>query len=306
MGLLFGLVTPVFAIGNPTSVNILEAAVFTGLWETGDRLVYIRYNVDYSPVPTEDASDTWLAMWINGAGTPVVRPLNYYQHNIISIYLTAAQVTTYTFTWGTNYWIRVSGSPSIFTLVEGTNMRTTMLVVGDYKSLSDAGVYFLGQAQILENSWGIDLVGSYGKLNTTGSTYFREAIPNLEDALPEIFTEIVDIPTATRGNFTKAGQTSFASHTGPNLSAAMTAIGTWLGTTGGWMGFYSMIMVMGVFAAGMFAATKIPVAGLFGAVAILGLWAYLGLGSDLLVALGAVATVVAILFGVVFIMGRFK
>ena len=83
------LVSPVYAVDDPTSVSIGDCNVFTDLLEDGDQLYFVRYDVSYSPEPEEDAEDTWQMALYDTDGTTLiegaVRPLNYYQHNIISI-----------------------------------------------------------------------------------------------------------------------------------------------------------------------------------------------------------------------------
>ena len=122
--LLFGLVSPVWAISNPDSISIQSVRVFQNLWETGDMLFLCEYKVMYATDPTEDPKDTFLVGVWDGTTQKYSRPLSYYDHNMQSVYLTAAQALT----WEGSYTVRVMGNPSYFaTLTKDVNKASLEL-----------------------------------------------------------------------------------------------------------------------------------------------------------------------------------
>jgi hypothetical protein len=154
---------PVLAIGSPTSVSIGDVFVFRDVLTTGDQLYFVRYDVSYAGNQTEDAEDTWqVALYDSSGGLVATRPLNYYQHNIISIYLTSTQALA----WEGAHSIKIMGMPSVFSpLIEGTNMRTRVFAPGDYYEKASLGGVMVMQAGVLEADWGITLLTSGDKLN---------------------------------------------------------------------------------------------------------------------------------------------
>jgi len=296
--------TPVEAIGNPSSIAIQDQKVFRNVKETGDQLFFCRYNVVYSPQPSEAASDTYQFAIYDTAGTVLLysTDLHYYQENIVSIYLTPAQALV----WGTAYRVRVMGKPGIFpSVVEGVNMATrTLDSVGDYKEETALLAYLRDQATILQTDWGITLlIGD--KLNTTGSTIFITAIPGLMDVYPEFFASVTFQPTITRSDWTEAYSLA-DSHAGETLRNAMKGIGmTFFGIDEGpsvWM----FTAIGGVLLGSVvYAISGNPGAALVGMFLAVPISAVMGLHGDMFRLLALLITVLAILFGITFILARF-
>jgi len=262
VGLLLVLVgvlltsTPVLAIGNPDYVSIGDKYVFEDVLESGDQLYFCRYDASYSSTPSEDADETWEMALYNGAVLVATRPLNYYQHNIISIYLDADEALVS----GGEYTIKIRGMPSVFeALVEGVNMRTATLSPEEWIAGTDLGSYMLAQADILQTDWAITLLDG-GKLNATGSTYFRAAIPGLNTMDPTIFqttTRLSDWPGYT--NWTTNYTDNTTTRTGDRLRNAINGTMSIFGIgSEGWGGSW-MLGIMGVLlAAPVYAGTKNP------------------------------------------------
>ena len=131
--------TPVFAVADPDDIGIGDVYVFDNVLETNDILVYVRCDVNYGTEPGEDAEDTFQMAIYDTDGTTLmdgcVRALNYYQHNIISIYLDADDNVL---TVGEAYRVRIMGNPGLFDLEENVNMDTWTLSTGDYR---DVGLF---------------------------------------------------------------------------------------------------------------------------------------------------------------------
>jgi len=249
--LVFGfLPLDVFAIANPTSTSILDVTVFDSVSVTGDQLWFVRYNVNYATVPSEPASTTFSMAISDVADTTILyqRALNYYQENIISIYLTPAQALVS----GGAYIVRIAGNPALFTLIEGINKATTTLAAGDYYSGDEVtlGGYMLTQADILETDWGITLLTASGLLNTTGTIYFTIAIPGLTSIVPSIFQISSSYPDVETPGTNTTYSSTVEAHRGPNLDAMVSEWASFLGTSKSWVsvGFTSFIccLLMGV------------------------------------------------------------
>ena len=299
----FLVCSPVLAApANPNTITIGDVFVFRNLVETGDQLWFMRYAVSYATIPSTPASDNFLMAIYDPDGVTLryTHSLNYYQQNIISIYLTAAQALT----WNGAYVVRVMGNPAVFDpLVEGLNMRSRTLGAGDYHELTDLGTYMLQQAQILQTTWGITLLSAAGKLNTTGATYFNKAVPGLNNIVPEIYAVTTEYPTVTEGNWTHTYEEDLLARRGLGLNQTFTELGSWLGTSNNWiaLGFGGFLAVM--VGGGVFAATKKPDWALI----------FAGLTIPACVVVGIiplsiwwiVAFIILVFFGVLFLMGRF-
>lgn len=194
------LVVPALAISNPTSTAIYRVAVFENIFEDGDWIFFVRYDVAYPEDPDPPASDTFLVALYDTDGSTLLyqRPLNYYDHNIISLYLTPVRASA--LSWGGAYVVKVTGNPSVFgDLEEGVNVATKTLS-GDYNYVSgdmedsrdDFGGFCLATAGELEDDpdWP-DLLTSTGLLNTRGADTFNKAIPGLQTACPNIYSTSV-------------------------------------------------------------------------------------------------------------------
>jgi len=149
-------ITSALAIDNPNSVSINNIYVFRDVGETGDWLIYCRYNVDYTTIPDEPASETFEIAMYDTLGTTLIatRNLRYYQENITSLRFTAAQATAAGLVWNSAYIIKVRGSPDIFAIVEGVNQKTSTLSASSYYEQEEFTPRMLTEAEILQDNWG--------------------------------------------------------------------------------------------------------------------------------------------------------
>ena len=234
-GLLVGLAMPAFAIANPDIIGIYRVMVFRNLAETGDQLFFLEYIVGYNITPEETPGEAFkMAIYsADGATMLYQRELNYYGHNIMSIYLTQAEALT----WGSAYQLKVMGDPSLFVPVEGNNTVTRALGAGNYKENTELDNNMLFIAGELQTAWGITLLTASGLLNDVGKTYFEKAIPNLSQYIPWIFSTYITYPTLgnTTGNLSYSNVTE--GHAGPNLTAGVADLANWWGISARWMGF---------------------------------------------------------------------
>jgi hypothetical protein len=298
-------IIPVYAILDPDNgTRILDVGVFRNIKEAGDQLYYVRYDVSYLTEPTEPASDAFQIVIYDIPGTSVLfsRDLNYYQHNITSIYLTAAQALT----WDSNYIIRVQGNVGLFvTLIEDVNMDTWTLNSSDYHEETEVESFMLDQAAILEADWGLTLLNTSNQLNSTGAIAFNDGIPGLIYYYPTLYGTSTSLPTVTWGNWTQAYVNTLGTHEGSKLHATMTALGGFIGVTGDWMAFWLTLMAAFVLGGIVYTFSGSSAAALTFAFFALPIAVYLGLGSALFSLMGTIFIVLAIGFGIVFILARF-
>lgn len=302
---------PASAIANPDSISIEDVYVFDDVLEFGDVLVYMRYNVVYASEPSEDSDDAFLMAIYDTDGstlmTGCVRPLNYYQHNIISIYLDASSNVL---TWGEAYRVRVMGSPAVFAnLTESINMRTRVLAEGDYRDAEDLGDVIIAQAEILEADWGTTLLTATDRLNEVGAYYFNKAIPGL----PSMLTGVYDITstqfTYTRNtSLTQAGINKSLERLPTSLNSAIHGMDQMLGITNDNFGGFGWVLFAGLIVGSViYAASQRPdIAVLAGGMGSVGLGAYVGVSEgNVMLFLMAVGTLIVVLFAVEFFIPRY-
>lgn len=299
LGLLGG---PVLAISNPDYVTIGDTYVFRNVSETGDQLFFCRYDVSYNSVPSEDAEDTWQMALYNSTGALIAtRPLNYYQHNIISIYLSAADAIT----WGGAHQIKIMGMPSVFgNLTEGINMRTNTLGPADYYEEDYLGGIMITQAELLEADWAITLLTATDKLNSTGKTFFLLAVPGLGDMVPEIFeitTHTTEIEYTSYNNTYAAG---LSTHAGDKLTGAITDIGKIVNVSFGWTSFWFAMLGALMMGGIVFASNGNPVWAMLGGLGMVSIFAFL-FGGSIFTLLVVVAWALALGFGISYILAKF-
>jgi len=174
LGLLLAILLPTSAaaLANPdVGWGIIEARIYRNLWEDGDFLAVIEYDLAYAipPGAGEPADEYFLAgIWLSGVKGPD-RALNYYQVNFTSIYLTADQVIDYGYDNYTEvaggYQLRIYGNPTHFApLVEGVDMTTWGIGAGQWIDLSmnsareSLGSWCLDMAAYFDATWRVDLL----------------------------------------------------------------------------------------------------------------------------------------------------
>jgi hypothetical protein len=302
LGLLIS--SGVLAISDPDSVTIAQVYVFGDVLETGDQLFYARYDVNYNSTPDEDAQDTWQMAVYDINGTLVAsRPLNYFQHNIISIYLEPDEAIEE----GLAHQVKIMGSPSVFpSLVEGTNMRTSTLAAGDYLEGGDVGDYMITEAGILETDWGLTLLTSSDKLNSTGSTYFLEAIPGLASMDPTIFQTATRVLSPADPTWEPVYPDDIIARSGGGLQAAINGTMSIFGIYDPFWGtaWVSAILFM-LIGAPIYAVTRQPVWAAAVGFPIMLVVAWLGAPAVYFYWLLAIVAVLAIMFGVTALLRHF-
>lgn len=201
---------PVYAIVNPDAMTwgtgtTSTYGVYVNVLETGDWLIVAEVDVSYAVPPTDyTAQEAFLFELVDTDGTTtlVSTPLNEYQNRPISIYLSAARVTSLGLTSGSAYVIRVTGNPLIFPSQTGNTLSAT-LAASDYIDQA-LGVnsdpptdnvlrnfcILMGQhieAHDAPTDDYLVYVQGYSYVTVTGADIFIEAITGLVSMCPILF-----------------------------------------------------------------------------------------------------------------------
>ena len=190
----------VYAITAPDSISILNIRAYEGVIEPGDLLIVTKYRLEYSIVPTELISDTYLGRFMEGATElNSVQPFafndNGFGDGAFSFYHSAADVIAQTIDIsGGGLSVILQGNPTVF--VTPPSVESGTITIRDAtqieKELTDD---ILEMARQLENNadWRAsdqDLVEdtAIGQvLTVSGEQYFSNVIINLRIMAPDLF-----------------------------------------------------------------------------------------------------------------------
>jgi len=249
---------PVFAVvAQPSAVTINSVNVFESCLETDDQLYIIYYTITYGTNPTEPANETYLARLMDGttelgAGVCYAYYDGGYGDGIISIYFSAADVTSKSMTWeAATYSIQLEGNPALVWGGAGTPPKTIVSTFTNW--YSPMGGYLVGTilslATDLESAWTVNLIDT-ATMGTTfsayGEDYFSNSIYQLSSLTPTLFsgsTTSVDAPGERTHPTTAAPDYTQWSGTAFDLTDTATALDisvTWLYGT---LWFIVMIVV---------------------------------------------------------------
>lgn len=300
--LLFLLPTAVLALDDPDYISINAVYVFADVLHEGDQLYFVRYNVTYNTTPSESANEAWqLSLYKSDGLLYEVMELNYYGHNIISIYLFPARALV----WNDSHRLRIMQQPHLAdNLTEGVNMVTRTLSSADYYAGTSLGTAMLVEAAILQDSWGITLLTDYGRLNYTGAKFFVDGVPELHNMAPEIFGDLVisQIDTEYK-EYDDTYRIGLSSNAGTRLSGAVSELGGLIGVPSTWMSFWLIMIVFITLAGLIFAGAGTPGWAFVAGFSIIALGGYLFGGSLFTFAL-VLTLVVGVIFGIYFILSR--
>lgn len=266
--LLISIVFPtsVYAIANPDSITMHTSKVFQGIFESGDLLFVASEDVAYASEPTENAEYTFSLNLLDESNNLIAsRPLNYYQYNVHSIYLTAAQVTSLGLVYGSAYKLRVTGNPAFFsTLTENVNIDTQILASSDWNTDGTYTAKYLLMlhcidiAEALESDWSITLITTTSEgnsvLNSTGGVVFLDAIPSLNNAIPDLFqitTSVIGVDQ-TSGSAVLSANSTLEKRLGTSIANAFDGIGDFFGfgqqiSAGMWIMLFALTITSIVF-----------------------------------------------------------
>jgi hypothetical protein len=254
----------------------------------------------YDPTPSEDASDTFFVGIYDGSTLLRSKSLMYYDHNILCLYLDPESALV---SEGA-YSVKLAGNPAYFTtLSEGANQSSWGLSSSHWLPGTYICDFVIDEAETLETSWGIDLLDTNNRLNDTGETTFELQIPALQSVCPDIYAYSVTYPVPTVANNASTYQPVLNTYTPSRLQAAFNGIGNWIGIPGVYVG--------GILAAGLYlllvGRLYLATGSQVGSI-VIGMPFFLLMfliGIIPLVVFFVFGTIVIVLAGIVFILGRF-
>jgi len=301
-----------FAITDPDSISIRSVRVFRNVAVATDQLVVIEYDVEYATLPTEDPRETYLAGIHDGSSFITSTALRFYNRNFIGMYLEPGQ----TLTWMGSYFARVSGNPGIFpSITVGVNLAVVPLTSADWidgtlgstgTTTVNMGVYLLDLVENVEIDSHSDLLTASGLLNTAGANLTMTNIPNIRDFVPAIFAVRSDFPVIPTPTFTPTLNVTLEANRGTRLNESLTGLSIFIFgeshvlVAGSILFVLFMIMVTGM----IFKSTGHSVAALLIALPLL--WVGVKIGLIAVGLLFVVIFLLALLFGVTFLLARFS
>jgi len=233
---------------DPNDLAMRSVGVFQNIYETGDMLFVVSCDIEYAVEPSGNASSNFIFSLYDSSNTtliPPVRPVSYYQESVTSIYRTADQVVSGNLTWGSNYRVRIGGSPTVFgNLTESISMVTHTLSAGNWvegnavDSREALRVWCLTQAIWMQTELTLALIVSVPDvlyaLNTLGRIMFLQGIPNLDSVVPLLFQVSIGTDTVEEQEVTHAyeEETSVMNRLGDSMAESFDGVGNYFGVSG--------------------------------------------------------------------------
>lgn len=200
----------ILAISNPDLMEIVIIRAFDSVIEEDDMLFVAYYRIDYETIPTERATEAFIARFIDGtterqATTPFAFVNQGYSDGVFSFYFSSSDVIDFGLVWEGSYTIRLQGNPSLFpvpTVVNSGSINWTSQLV----TLTRFREYILDFARDLEVTWAeftdpdialIQETPDGTAFTDNGDTYFTNVIPNLRVIMPTLFSGRIVVPDFT-------------------------------------------------------------------------------------------------------------
>jgi hypothetical protein len=228
--LLYSL--PVFALTNPTSVNIVKTHAVNNVLVTGDILIMAEYDITFAANPTELVDSTFIFQLIAADGvTELGRVLAYpyvtrgYGKGVISFYFAVNPITA-------NYSIiRILGNPIYFTPAYSQDFPLSATTYTATANTTDADIALQVKTYVADlNPTYYPALGDYltstvtgitTTLSSVGTIYFTNAIPNLRNMSPSLFDVEIYAPTATVDTYNTTQADAYKNR----------FVGTWVGNS---------------------------------------------------------------------------
>ena len=195
--------TSVLAIADPDSPPAINGVwVYDSCLEDGDIGVFIDYYLDYAALPTETATDAYLAAFIDTDGSTMLRATALYTyvdsgygHGYIWIYFTPTEVAAYTIDSAdiALYSVWLMGNPTLTWAADPPKTTAGIDYWQPSGSATDVllALRVLAAADQLELDWTQDMIESTAlgnKLTATGEEYFTNVIASLRLMAPAAFS----------------------------------------------------------------------------------------------------------------------
>jgi len=229
----------VLAIDDPDTVPEVGAVyVYENCIEDGDIGVLVDYYLDYAVLPSETATEAYMAIFIDTDGTTqlqAVAPYSFvdsgYGRGLIWLYFSAAEVTAYTIDSDDELLYRVwlVGNPTLDWA--GDPPKTVASI--DYWQPDGASaatlvaLRTLYYADVLELIWSLDLIEETAlgsRLTATGEGYFTNVITNLRTIAPVAFSDYESDPELVDQNYQTVFGATMTDGTGTVTGSPITLV----------------------------------------------------------------------------------
>ena len=229
----------VLAIADPDTLQIIATYVYEDCLETGDRGVLIYYLIDYTVLPTDTATEAYLAIFLDTDGTTQLAasaPYTFvdsgYGYGVIWIYFSADDATAHGLDVANRalYRIRISGNPTVPSGWPGDPPAVSTTIdywqeSGDTSVLVALQVlYYADQLEIL---WSIDMIESTAlgnRLTVLGEDYFTNVIPSLRTMAPAAFSSGTMDPIDSDLDFSASFGAVLTNATGTAVGSPITLV----------------------------------------------------------------------------------
>jgi len=199
-------VGPAMADTGPDTCDIISAIACRNLYEDGDWLIAVHYNIawdDENDYPDSPSDDNFLIQFMNISGSitmAATSPYPYYNNGysegVASFYFTPDQVNILGLTWDTQYKLRLT---TILGWVSPIVKYDYTLSDTDYCPSDDQDdnrgylkTWVIDSAQSIATDWGLSTalttVSIVTVLSETGEVYFLRVIPGLRHLCPDLFS----------------------------------------------------------------------------------------------------------------------
>jgi len=240
---LFLMPSPAFATDPPDSdPTITNVHANRNLVTNGDIVIYGLYNLPYTSLPDDGAGDTYIIRLVDtdgvtyiGAVTPYVYFDNGYNDGVFSLYFESGAV------WETQYIIRISQNPAFFTSPESWDYVISASDWSDETDQDDNQLEMAGNIIILANyleqqytAYTLLEGGPTGTILAApqGETYFRGAIPGIQNMAPSLYLTSVATLDYSSTNWTLTQAEAYASRMETtDIGSAENATATQFGMT---------------------------------------------------------------------------
>lgn len=253
---------------NPDSTPTVEIDFYRNLLETGDVLLLIYANIPYSSTPDAEVGDAFIWRLIDtdnvtelGSDTGYVWVDNGYGYNVFSMYFSAAD----NLTWETEYILRLSGNPAIFTDPPEYNYPISTT---DYSGATAETVETELSVRILTISTDLDIKWALGAaysllleeeagtvLSIYGEAFYRNAIFGIQSLCPQLFRFAINDIEVTDRTWTDAYADNLTGqYSGTWIETAQSG-GASLAGTG--YDLTTILLILGMIAAAVFAGMSL-------------------------------------------------
>lgn len=204
-----------YAIDPPDTAPAVNAVYVYDL-EDGGIGVLVDYYLDYAALPSETATESFMAVFIDTDGTTQLKsvaPYTYqdsgYGRGLIWIQFTSAEVATLSIdsTDVALYRVWLVGNPTL--TWTGGVVPKTIATIDQWNTTGDMPVLLalrvLYYADQLELIWSLDLIEETAlgsRLTTLGESYFVNVIPQLHTLAPAVFSAGTVDPTLESIDYT--------------------------------------------------------------------------------------------------------